>query len=153
MQRTKGKAAPPKAKRINAEHDVQSAVFEWVREIGRAIFPELESYYSLTSGQPRWGGQLNYYKDEGLETGYPDTHLAISRGGYISLWIEFKAPGRKSTLRNDQRARIVQLSLNGHLVFVLDSVEDAITVLEEYSLGYYVRAPKPDWLPVYAALP
>lgn len=107
--------------------------------MGRAIFPELHLLHSVTSGQPRFGGQLPYYKNEGLETGYPDLHLPVSRGGFGSLWIELKAPGGTPKPRPDQVDRIVQLTQFGCLVFVLNDYDAVLAVLQEYCLGYYVR--------------
>lgn len=151
MQSPKVKAAQPKKKRTTPEHDLQKELFSWVRGIGRAIFPELHMYHSETSGQPRNGGQLRYYKDEGLETGYPDTCLHIARGGYCGLWIELKAPGKRKGVRPDQEQRLGQLQLGGHLVFVLDDLEEIKSVLQHYILGHYV-ASKPDWAFVSSAL-
>lgn len=132
-------------KKSNPEHDVQAAVFSWKREIGVYLFPELELFHASQAGQPRWGAQRNYYKAEGLEDGYPDTHLPISRGGYCSLWIEFKAPGKKSGLRDNQKEKIRLLQNEGNLVFLCDDKDEAILALTHYCLGYYGRTTRSDW--------
>lgn len=142
----------PRPKRNRNEQKLQEDLFEWVREEGKYIFPELEAFRSITSGQARFGASVSYVKKAGMEGGYPDTHLAVSRGGYASLWIELKAPGNKSNTSKAQKDRIADLTRNGNLVFVLDKLEDIKSVLESYCLGFYVRARKPDWIPLPPSL-
>lgn len=119
------------AKRRRPEHDIQSAAFDWFRNRGIYLFPELALIRSITSGQPRFGGQLMYYKREGLETGYPDIHLAVPRW-YPSLWIEVKS--KTGVVRDEQRQRIYQLRNNGHCVVVRRSVEGIISTVIDYLL-------------------
>ena len=122
----------PTVKNKNEEHEIQSAVFEWRDAEGLFIFPELCLYHSITSGQPRYGWQVGWYKREGMMSGLPDTHLPVPRGGYTSLWIEFKSP--TGTVRPEQKDAIALLRRYRNLVVICRSKEEAIQTLTDYLL-------------------
>lgn len=124
--------AKQKKRQGSPEHDLQCQVFKWTREIGQFFFPELEVYRSVTSGQPRYGWQVNWFKEEGLEPGYPDTHLSVSREPWVSLWIEHKASN--GVLSSTQKERIKMLREYGHCVCVSKSVNLTIAILVDYIL-------------------
>lgn len=132
-------AKKQKQRRSSPEHDLQASVFKWVRETGVYLLPELKQFHSITSGQPRFGSAVAWFKAEGMESGFPDTHLPIARGGFNSLWIEFKAPGKKSGIRPDQAARIENLNNTGNLALVCDDANEACHILVCYCLNEIVR--------------
>lgn len=76
---------------------------------------------------------------EGMEKGFPDTFLPIPRGGYHGLWIELKAPGRLSGLREEQEEKIDFLNSVGYYAVVLDDFGDIVYHLMQYCLLNIVR--------------
>lgn len=80
-------------------------------------------------------------KAEGVKSGVPDVHFPVGRGGYLSLYIEFKArpyrhpdTGREIRQRPslEQRAWHIALEKEGHLVIVSEGWEDAIRAIMKY---------------------
>lgn len=119
-------------KQKSPEHDLQVSVFEWVREKGIYIFPELEAFRSITSGQPRYGWEINWFKAEGMEPGYPDTHLPVPRYPYCALWIEVKAGYGKPS--DTQKERIMMLRKYGNCAVVRNDPNEIIWTLIDYLL-------------------
>lgn len=62
--------------------------------------------------------------------GWPD-RLFIFRNG-VSVWIEFKAPGKKNNLSENQKEIIEALSDRDHTVFVVSDKEVGKAIIDEY---------------------
>ena len=129
-------------KKSREEHDIQCAVVEWVRRTGIYIFPELLLFHASTGGQPRYGWALHWFKAEGLESGFPDTHLPVSRLGYSGLWIEFKTP--TGQLSPDQEIKTALLSEQGNLVIVCTDPNEAIWTIIDFLLWNLEKSGKQD---------
>jgi len=114
------------------EHDMQCSVVSWVRQTGIYIFPELLLFHASTGGQPRYGWAVQWFKDEGLEGGFPDTHLPVPRGGYAGLWIEFKTKTGSPT--DQQLEKIALLREQGNYVVIRDDPNEAIWTIIDYLL-------------------
>jgi hypothetical protein len=120
-----------KKKKRTPEHDEQVELFNWARlKINLQRWPELALFHSIPNGAPRYGAQLVYYTAEGLTSGIPDTHLPVSRAGYLGLWIEMKHGANKPSEK--QLEMIAHLRREGHYVAVCYNSEDAIIVLKAY---------------------
>ena len=126
-------------KRKNPEHELQCSVFEWIEDTGKIVFPELELAHSSTTGQPRYGWEISWYKKEGARTGYPDINIPVSRCGYSGLFIELKIPPNK--LREDQAFRIFSLRKQGYACVVRYTKKDIINTILDYMLGNGVYDP------------
>ncbi len=59
----------------------------------------------------------------GLVTGMPDYHIAIKRGSYTGMFIEFKKPGGKTS--DAQKAVQSKLTIADHYVVTCHSTEEA----------------------------
>lgn len=70
--------------------------------------------------------------------GYPDRLILL--GGNFHFWIEFKQPG--GTLQPNQEVRIRDLHARGEMVFVCESVKEAVNAWETATAALcYVHLP------------
>lgn len=96
-----------------------------------AMYPELALLYAIPNGGARnkiTGAKL---KAEGVKPGIPDLHLPVSRGGYLTLYIEMKRP--KSGRTSEEQDDVIPLLRNeGHRVEVCIGWEAARDVLIDY---------------------
>lgn len=118
---------------------MQVQVFEWIREDGWILFPELLMFASNTSGAARSIGQRIFLKREGMESGFPDTFFPVPRCGYSGIYIELKMPGAR--LREDQAFRIWMLRRMGFCAVVRYTDNDVISTLVDYLLNNGVFDP------------
>lgn len=125
------------------EHEEQSKVVSWAESMSYAI-PELAALYAIPNqnillskvkSQAHRYKVINYSKAEGLKKGVPDLHLPVSRGGYLSLYIEMKVKNNKPDKTQEEWAD--RLSDLGNLVIYCWSAQDAIQVLVDYLNGAY----------------
>lgn len=113
-----------------SEHDEQVALFKWVA-LKAHVMPELKLLYAVpnaAAGAQR--GQAGKMKAEGLKSGVPDVCLPVPRRAYHGLYIEMKMPGRRPTV--SQEWWLNGLSLQGYMVYICYSCEQAQTVITEY---------------------
>ncbi|GAB2528266.1 VRR-NUC domain-containing protein [Rufibacter soli] len=66
----------------------------------------------------------------GLTAGIPDTYLAVPRGGWHGLYVEFKRPGQN--LSDSQKKVIPQLQAQGYRVEVVTTEEQFRMLIYEY---------------------
>lgn len=128
------------------EHAIQAAYIEWVR-MNQGRFPELEVLHANVNGAAlarvkdpvtgKWSRgtkQATKLLREGLLPGILDIELPVRGVGayaaYIGLWLEFKRPGEK--LSDKQMEVVRRLQHWGHLVYQVESTQEAITRTEQY---------------------
>ncbi len=94
-------------------------------------YPETHgAAYHIPNGGSRGKVEAFKFKSMGVVAGVPDYHIAIPRGEYASLYIEFKSPG--------MTARIGQLKVHEtligfkNMVVVCDTLEDAKKMFLQY---------------------
>jgi hypothetical protein len=113
------------------EHHMQKKYVEWARDpLVLRIYPSLAPLHSIPNGgaRPRvknrqgkwWCPEGKRLKEEGLLAGMPDLCLPVSRGYWLTMYIEMKAPGE--SLSKDQKRIITLLLEEGHHVVVADDV-------------------------------
>lgn len=115
------------------EHDEQSAVIDWARrQLG--LYPCLEWLHAIPNGAFLAGGarQMSKLKTEGLVPGVCDLFLPFPAHGYHGLYIEMKAPGKLSRVRDGQREFMEYVESVGYLAQVHDSADEAIELLRWY---------------------
>lgn len=114
------------------EHDIQVAFF---RELAwrEAQDERLQLVCAIPNAGKRSIGAANYYKAEGLRAGMPDVLIPVPARGYGALWIEFKAPGKKMTAAQKDKAHLLQKY--GHRVLCLDNAQEAIEWTDWYLKG------------------
>jgi hypothetical protein len=115
-----------------SESDEQQALIQWAAS-QENIYPELKLLYAV----PNQGGSGKQaiirgqrMKREGMRKGIPDLCLPISRGNFLTLYIEMKHG--KGRLSPEQTQWISLLSSVGHNCQVCRSFEEAMNTLINY---------------------
>ncbi len=117
--------------RRETEHYHQCAVIEWAR-LHETKWPALRLLHAIPNGGARHPAVAAKMKREGVRPGMPDLHLPIAAHGYNGLYIEMKAPSRRSATTTAQREIMALLVDAGHRVEVCDSQDEAIALLRWY---------------------
>jgi hypothetical protein len=132
----RGEVKPPRpvmrespADALLSEDAIQAKFFEWARDEAEYV-PELKLLYSIPNGSHKSKAQRALFQRTGLKAGMPDLHLPVSRGGYLTLYIEFKTA--TGSLSASQKVVIEDLRAEGHLVGVCRSAVEAKNVVEAY---------------------
>jgi len=117
-----------------SESSEQSALIQWA-EAQSSVYPELQLLYSI----PNQGGSGKQaiirgqrMRREGQKKGIPDLCLPISRGNFLTLYIEMKDVGNKGRLTKEQTKWISLLSSVGHNCQVCHGFEEAMNTLLNY---------------------
>ena len=116
--------------RIDYEGNEQAALMRWVQFQHAAAF-------AVTWHTPN-GGQRNKVvaaklKAQGTKAGVPDLQLAMARGGYFGLFIEFKAtPPHDAALSSTQKEMVQQLKAQGYLAVVCKGMRSAMEQINAY---------------------
>lgn len=122
-----------KKKRETPEHDLQTEFTTYRRQ----KYPSIPAISSL-SGVRLPKRLVGWYKDEGLEPGYPDYMIFVTKYDsdmdqyYSGLFIEFKAPGRKVRPNSDQAAILKKLHQQKYCVRVINDINIAKNTLDWY---------------------
>jgi len=90
--------------------------------------------YHIANEQTRQG--IAQLVTMGLVSGIPDYHIAIARGCYHSMYIEFKSS--TGNLSEMQKIIIPKLQEQGHYVVVCNNLDDAIAEFKKYWALEYV---------------
>ncbi len=124
------KAKPARAKKIDYEGLEQAAL---VAEFTLRYPDEAKLLYHVPNGGHRHVLVAMELKKQGVRRGVPDLHLAIPRGGYFGLYIEFKAtPPRDAAVSAEQQAWLRALNAQGYLAIVCRGHFDAMEQLRAY---------------------
>lgn len=117
-----------------SEHDEQVALIDWAKSQIN-VYPELQLLYAI----PNQGGsgkaaiiRGQKMRREGMQKGVPDLCLPISRGNFLTLYIEMKDVGTKGRLSGEQARWISLLSEAGHNCQVCHGFEQAMNTLVNY---------------------
>ena len=117
-----------------SEHDEQVALIDWAKSQIN-VYPELQLLYAI----PNQGGsgkaaiiRGQRMRREGMQKGVPDLCLPISRGNFLTLYIEMKDVGNKGRLSGEQARWISLLSEAGHNCQVCHGFEEAMNTLVNY---------------------
>lgn len=116
--------------RIPHEARMQKAFFKWLfythREVRRVSF-------AIPNGGGRDIREAVSMKHAGLTPGVPDIMIAVPRGTFAGLFIEFKIlPNRPTILQFEM---MDNLSQQGYKCVVCYTLDTAITYTEEYLKG------------------
>lgn len=107
------KNAPKKSTRKNnrPEKEVEKEIMSWARDYGMS----LHIIEAKATFNPSTGG----YHSKSVAPGFPD---AVGNYGAFSCYIEFKAKGRRASLRENQRDFITKKIHEGAFACVTDGV-------------------------------
>ncbi|MDR9749865.1 VRR-NUC domain-containing protein [Pseudomonas sp. SZMC_28357] len=124
------KAKPVRAKRVDREGLEQAAL---ITEI-RIRLPEVaELIYHVPNGGHRLKKVAAELKGQGVSAGVPDLVLAMARGGYFGLYIEFKAtPPNAAAVSDSQQKWMRKLNEQGYLAVVCRGHFDAMEQIRAY---------------------
>lgn len=95
--------------------------------------PELAYLFSSLNGVRLRPRQAVEQQAAGMLAGVPDLCLPVGRGGYLSFYVEMKAPG--GTVSKAQKLVHNFLRSEGNRVGVYFNAADALRDLVEYCLG------------------
>lgn len=115
---------------IDYEGNEQAALMRWMQYQHAAAF-------AVTWHTPN-GGQRNKVtaaklKAQGTKAGVPDLQLAMARGGYFGLFIEFKAtPPHAAAVSTSQKEMVSQLVAQGYLAVVCKGMQAAMEQINAY---------------------
>lgn len=112
----------PKRKNEKPEKEVEKAILQWAKNKGWFINKvESKAIYSKAFG--------NFHYSE-TKSGTPDLLGCNSQGVFVA--IEVKAPGKRSTLRENQRAYLLEVIARGGFAYCCDNVETLNQVFSEW---------------------
>ena len=128
---TRRRAAP-----VDHEGQEQAVLVRWLHaekmrhsHVGQAY----DHLYHVPNGGHRNKKTAADLKKQGVKAGVPDLTLAMARGGYFGLYIEFKAtPPRNARLADSQREWLERLNAQGYAVVLGQGLESARGVIREY---------------------
>lgn len=123
------KPKKPVAKRVDREGPEQAAL---MKEIKLRYPDAYELLYHVPNGGHRLKEVAAKLKAQGVKAGIPDLVLAIARGGYFGLYIEFKATVDPAPVSPSQQACIRRLNDQGYLAVVCQGHFDAMECLRAY---------------------
>lgn len=123
------KPKKPTAKRVDREGPEQAALMKEIQ----LRYPEVyELLYHVPNGGHRLKEVAAKLKAQGVKAGIPDLVLAMARGGYFGLYIEFKATVDPAPVSPSQQACIRRLNDQGYLAVVCQGHFDAMECLRAY---------------------
>jgi hypothetical protein len=109
------------------EHQIQSAFFSWWNLVYR-----IPLAWAIPNGGKRHPAVGRKLREEGVRPGVPDVFIAIPVPDYSGLFLEFKS--RRGAVTAEQKNLHQYLRNMGYAVEVVRSVDEAITITENYLL-------------------
>jgi len=119
------KSSGIKRKNLKPEKEVQLACVTWMRSLGWDVqVIESKATYDSRSGR---------YISQSVKAGYSDCSGNTNTG--LSVYVEFKAPGRLSTLRFNQREFLLKKIESGCFAVCVDGTSHLKTLWKDYNLS------------------
>ncbi|WP_456267672.1 VRR-NUC domain-containing protein [Kushneria sp. AK178] len=130
------KPASVRRKAVDHEGSEQRALMSWLRgeslrnsQVGQA-WP---ATYHVPNGGHRHKATAAELKKQGVKSGVSDLVVAVARGGWHGLYIEFKAtPPNHAGLQDSQREWLAAMESQGYCAVLARGLEEARAVLREY---------------------
>lgn len=115
---------------VDFEGTEQVALMRWLQ-------CRFQAAYAVTWHTPNGGRRDKVtaakLKAQGVKAGIPDLQLAMARGGYFGLFIEFKAtPPHDAEVSKSQKDMLVQLQGQGYLAVVCRGINEAMAQISAY---------------------
>lgn len=117
---------------IDREGNEQAAFFNYLRLRQPGVF---ELAYHVPNGGSRKGGAREgaRLKAQGVKAGVPDICIAVARGGYMGLYIEFKAtPPNDAAVSKTQNEWLGRLEVQGYKAVLCKGMQALINEVEAY---------------------
>lgn len=104
------------------EEKVVKEILAYLRSLGFSLsIIEAKATYSEASGT---------YRGSTVKAGYPDISGCTPNG--LAVYVEAKAPGKRSTLREDQRIFLIEKIKNNCFAICADSVKYCESIVERF---------------------
>ena len=117
------------------EHRIQVSCVRWFRLKYPHLFARL---FAVPNGGRRDKVTAAKLKAQGVKAGIPDLQLAMARGGYFGLFIEFKAtPPHDAEVSKSQKDMLAKLQEQGYLAIVCRGMNEAMA-----QIGAYLDLPR-----------
>ena len=108
----------------------QSNFFNWLHWAHRDVY---ELAFHIPNGGQRHKAVAAKMKKEGVKKGVPDIMIALPKGDWAGLFIEFKAARPHSaSVSKEQKQWLEKLRQSGYLAVVCRGVEEAKKAVEDY---------------------
>lgn len=128
MRRSKA-AKPPKPKGPT-EHQIQVALFDWLKLVHPGVFA-----FAVPNAAKRSVRLAAYLKAEGLRPGVPDVVIAQPVGRWPGMYLELKS--ENGVLSVDQEKSLQHLMRAGYACAVAYSIDEARDLIEIYLRGIW----------------
>lgn len=116
------------------EEDIQGVFIQYAKMYLRG---DADLVFSIPNEAKRSFAVVAHMKKLGLTKGVPDVMVAIPRGGYHGLFIEFKSA--KGRVRPEQAALHEKLKNQGYAVKVCRDATEAIKLFQDYLQNHEIR--------------
>jgi len=111
----------------SSESSIQQSFIEWVS----FQYPKVRKVtFSIPNSGKRTFSYAQRLKREGMTKGAPDLIMCVSNGLHHGMIIEFKKPGGRLTINQDEMLR--NLEFNNYKTCVCYSLEEAMDVTNQY---------------------
>lgn len=115
---------------VDFEGREQQMLVRWMELQHRAA-------YAVTWHTPNGGARdkatAGKLKAQGVKAGVPDLQLAVARGGFFGLFIEFKAtPPNDAAVSETQKTMLSRLQAEGYRAVVCRGINEAMAEINTY---------------------
>ncbi|OHV12987.1 VRR-NUC domain-containing protein [Kushneria phosphatilytica] len=126
----------PKRQRVDWEGQEQAVLIRWLygeRQRQSIVGPAYAATYAVPNGGSRHKLEAANMKKQGVRAGVSDLVIAVPRGGYHGLYLEFKAtPPRDAALADSQREWLTLAEEQGYCSVLARGLEEAKATIREY---------------------
>lgn len=131
-----GKGRVRRAPRVDREGMEQKALIRWLygeKMRGGATADAYDYTYHVPNGGQRSKATAAALKGQGVKAGVSDLVVALARGGYHGLYLEFKAtPPDHAALADSQREWLGKVEQQGYCAVLARGLDEAKAVIREY---------------------
>lgn len=100
--------------------------------------------YKIIEAKATWSPEQGCWKSQAVKAGTLDCHFTDTFGQ--SCWVEFKAPGKRSTIHNPNRALQLKCLIDEINANCFAAVVDSVEMLESiYDRWRYIRMDEGRW--------
>ena len=131
-----GKTRTRRAPRVDREGMEQKALIRWLygeKMRGGTTADAYDHTYHVPNGGQRSKATAAALKGQGVKAGVSDLVVALARGGYHGLYLEFKAtPPDHAALADSQREWLGKVEQQGYCAVLARGLDEAKAVIREY---------------------
>ncbi|WP_110685094.1 VRR-NUC domain-containing protein [Salinicola aestuarinus] len=130
-------ASKPRAPRVDHEGTEQAVLIRWLygeQQRGEPVGAFYDVIYHVPNGGQRNKKTAADLKRQGVKSGVSDLVVMEGRGGWLGLYIEFKAtPPNHAATAASQREWLEKADRRGYCAVLARGLEEAKAVLREYA--------------------